>query len=161
MKKNLISFLKKIKSLSILATVALMIGAIQPANADITEAQIKQFAQKLSQAANQKNISQISRLVDDKVLISLSRNRRTTTLNKDSYLKLLQDNWAKTANYHYQISINNVLIAGDQAKADIQTIETMTENGRAERLITTSRATFAAPATGVMLLRAVSQLTIE
>lgn len=154
-------FYKNFKLLAMVTPLVLGLLMGNTARADITDAQIQQFAQALSQAANQKNIGQISQLVDDKVLISLSRNRRTTTLNKDSYLKLLQDNWAKTSNYHYQISISNVLIAGNQAKADIQTTETMTENGRPERLITTSRATFIAPASGVMLLRAVSQLTIE
>lgn len=140
---------------------ATMILNMASANAQISEADIQQFATALSQAANQKNVGRIANLVDDNVLISLSRNGKTTTLNKDSYLRLLQDNWSKTSNYHYQINITNVIIAGNQAKADVQTIETLTENGKPQRLITSSRATFSAPNSGAMLLRAVSQLTIE
>lgn len=140
---------------------AMMVASMSTAQAQISEADIQQFANALSQAANQKNVGRIAQLVDNNVLISLSRNGKTTTLNKDSYLRLLQDNWSKTSNYHYQINISNVIIAGNQAKADIQTIETLTENGKPERLITSSRATFSAPDSGAMLLRAVSQLTIE
>lgn len=140
---------------------AIMVASMSTAQAQISEADIQQFANALSQAANQKNVGRIAQLVDNNVLISLSRNGKTTTLNKDSYLRLLQDNWSKTSNYHYQINISNVIIAGNQAKADIQTIETLTENGKPERLITSSRATFSAPDSGAMLLRAVSQLTIE
>lgn len=140
---------------------ATMMLGMATANAQISEADIQQFAQSLSQAANQKNVGKIAQLVDDGVLISLSRNGKTTTLNKDSYLRLLQDNWSRTSNYHYNITITNVIIAGNQAKADVQTVETLTENGKPERLITSSRATFSAPDSGAMLLRAVSQLTIE
>lgn len=134
---------------------------ISPAHADITEANVQQFASQLSQAANQKNVNRVAQLVDDNVLISLSRNGKSTTLNKASYLRLLQNNWASATNYHYEISINNVVISGNQAKADVQTIETLIKNGRPERLVTTSRATFNASNSDAMLLRAVSQLTIE
>lgn len=131
------------------------------AHADITEANVQQFASQLSQAANQKNVNRIAQLVDDDVLISLSRNGKSTTLNKSSYLRLLQTNWSNSSNYHYDISINNVVIAGNQAKADIQTVETLIKNGKPERLVTTSRATFGVTNANAMLLRAVSQLTIE
>lgn len=132
-----------------------------PANAEITEANVQQFASQLSQAANQKNVGRIAQLVDDGVLISLSRNGKSTTLDKASYLRLLQSNWSKSSNYHYDISINNVVIAGNQAKADIQTVETLINNGKPERLVTQSRATFGVANSNTMLLRAVSQLTIE
>lgn len=157
--------LKKIITPKALAnlTGALCVSALlaTPAYADITEATVQQFANQLSQAANQKNVNRIAQLVDDSVLISLSRNGKSTTLNKANYLKLLQTNWSKASNYHYEISINNVVISGNQAKADIQTVETLTENGRPERLVTSSRATFSSPNSDVVLLRAVSQLTIE
>lgn len=146
-------------SLSMIFCVSILVAS--PAYADITEASVQRFANQLSQAANQKNVNRIAQMVDDDVLISLSRNGKSTTLNKASYLRLLQTNWSKTSNYHYDIVVNNVVISGNQAKADIQTVETLTENGKPERLVTSSRATFGSTNSDVILLRAVSQLTID
>lgn len=138
----------------------LFIG-IQSTFAQITETQVQQFAQAISQAANQKSVDKLAQLVDDNALISLSRKGKTTTLNKNNYLELLQNNWSKTNNYHYAININNVVISGDQAKADVKTVEALMENGKPIRLITNSRVTFSASHSGAILVRAVSQLTIE
>lgn len=98
-------------SLSMIFCVSTLVAS--PAYADITEASVQRFANQLSQAANQKNVNRIAQMVDDDVLISLSRNGKSTTLNKASYLRLLQTNWSKTSNYHYDIVVNNVVISGN------------------------------------------------
>ncbi|ELA08395.1 hypothetical protein MOMA_07536 [Moraxella macacae 0408225] len=131
------------------------------AAANISENDIKQFAQKMHQSANSKNIAQVSRLIGDDALISISRRGVTSTLDKSSYLNLLQTNWAKATDYRYTIHINNVISTGDQAKADIVTTEVISENGKTLNMTTTSRATFSQTTKGVVLSRAISQLTIQ
>lgn len=127
----------------------------------LSEAKIKQFANQMTMSANAKNVQQIANLIDDKALISLSRKGQTGTLDKSAYLNLLQNNWSKSTNYRYHIEINNILITGSQAKADITTTETLTEQGKTITIITNSRATFHDSPTGVVLGRAISQLTIH
>lgn len=150
---------KLLKKVSLIAIgIATM---TQPVYANISEQDIQTFAKNITQAANQRNINQIANLVDDNVLISLSRNGKTTTLNKDSYLNLLQNNWSDASQYQYIMTINDVVISGNQAKANIQTVENIIKQGKLAKLTTTSRVTFAMPSSGVVLVRAVSQLTIE
>lgn len=129
--------------------------------ANISEGDIEQFAQQMHQSANSKSIAQVSRLISDDALISISRRGATSTLDKSSYLNLLQTNWAKATDYHYTIRINNVISTGNQAKADIVTTEVITENGKMLNMTTTSRATFSQTPKGLVLSRAISQLTIQ
>ena len=97
----------------------------------------------------------------DEALISLSRRGKTTSLDKSAYLKLLQDSWSKSTNYSYDISISNIVISGEQAKADVKTVETWVRDGQQRTMSTTSRATLKSDNNNAVLLRAVSQVTIE
>ena len=147
-----------------LAPVA-MIAAVSfvatPAHAAINEAAVQNYATQMKQAANSKNVSKVSSLVADEALISLSRRGKTTSLDKAAYLKLLQDSWSKSTNYSYDISISNIVISGEQAKADVKTVETWVRDGQQRTMSTTSRATLKSDNNNAVLLRAVSQVTIE
>ena len=147
-----------------LAPVA-MIAAVSfvatPAQAAINEAAVQNYATQMKQAANSKNVSKVSSLVADEALISLSRRGKTTSLDKAAYLKLLQDSWSKSTNYSYDISITNIVISGEQAKADVKTVETWVRDGQQRTMSTTSRATLKSDNNNAVLLRAVSQVTIE
>ncbi|SJM72768.1 hypothetical protein A1232T_01962 [Psychrobacter piechaudii] len=147
-----------------LAPVA-MIAAVSfvatPAQAAINEAAVQNYATQMKQAANSKNVSKVSSLVADEALISLSRRGKTTSLDKAAYLKLLQDSWSKSTNYSYDISISNIVISGEQAKADVKTVETWVRDGQQRTMSTTSRATLKSDNNNAVLLRAVSQVTIE
>ena len=147
-----------------LAPVA-MIAAVSfvatPAQAAINEAAVQNYATQMKQAANSKNVSKVSSLVADEALISLSRRGKTTSLDKAAYLKLLQDSWSKSTNYSYDISISNIVISGEQAKADVKTVETWIRDGQQRTMSTTSRATLKSDNNNAVLLRAVSQVTIE
>ncbi|WP_315042569.1 hypothetical protein ACGTJS_08650 [Faucicola mancuniensis] len=140
---------------------AISLSAMNISHAEITNSDIQRFASQMNQAANSKSISTVNRLVSDDALISISRRGRTSTLDKANYLNLLQTNWARATQYHYNIQINNMISTGKQAKADIITVETITEDKRTLKLITTSRATFSETPNGVVLTRAISNLTIE
>ncbi len=131
------------------------------AQAAVTDADLKQFAKSMNSAANSKNIGQVARLISDDALISVSRKGKTSTLDKTSYLSLLQNNWSKASQYRYDIAVTNVVMMGNQAKADVVTTEVLTENGVSMRLVTTSRTTFTETANGLVLSRAICQLTIE
>ena len=147
-----------------LAPVA-MIAAVSfvatPAQAAINEAAVQNYATQMKQAANSKNVSKVSSLVADEALISLSRRGKTTSLDKAAYLKLLQDSWSKSTNYSYDISISNIVISGEQAKADVKTVETWVRDGQQRTMSTTSRATLKSDNNNAVLLGAVSQVTIE
>ena len=147
-----------------LAPIAMMatVGfAATTAQAAINEAAVQNYATQMKQAANSKNVSKVSSLVADEALISLSRRGKTTSLDKSAYLKLLQDSWSKSTNYSYDISISNIVISGEQAKADVKTVETWVRDGQQRTMSTTSRATLKSDNNNAVLLRAVSQVTIE
>lgn len=148
---------------SLLLPAMLIAGMSLPlsAYATITESELQRFIAQMTLAANAKNINQISRLVADDALISVSRKGKTSTLNKTTYLNLLQNNWSKAINYRYSMSISNVVTVGDQVKADVVTTEFITEQNQVVQLVTTSRATLAETGQGVLLSRAISQLAIE
>lgn len=139
----------------------LLIGASVNAQAVINEAQLQQFSAAMTAAANAKNINQISRLVADDALISVSRKGKTSTLNKSTYLNLLQNNWSKATQYRYSMDISNVVHVGEQAKADVVTTEIIVEPTQSIRLVTTSRATLSEIDNRIVLSRAISQLAIE
>lgn len=144
---------------SVLVATTLVASPAQAAT--MSEADLQNYAVTMTAAANAKSVSRVNRLIDDNALISVTRKGRVSTLNKTSYLNLLQLNWAKTHIYSYQMRLDNAVITGNQAKADIQTIEVLEERGQITRLITDSRATFVKTDNGVVLTRAFSQLTIE
>jgi hypothetical protein len=129
--------------------------------APITESAVTGYASAMKNAANSQNIGQVATLVSDDALISLSRKGKTTSLDKDAYLKLLQRSWSQTQNYRYDISISNIVTSGDQAKADVKTVETWTKDGQNVSFVTSSRVTLASGAGNAVLLRAVSQVTIN
>ncbi|WP_438012471.1 hypothetical protein [Psychrobacter raelei] len=154
------------KSMSAVLAPAAMVTAVSMVAtaaqaAPLTEAAVQSYAAQMKQAANSENLSLVSSLVADEALISLSRRGKTTSLDKAAYLKLLQDSWSKSSSYTYDINISNVVISGDQAKADVKTIETWVREGQKRVLTTTSRATLKSGANNAVLLRAVSQVTIE
>jgi len=129
--------------------------------APITESAVTGYASAMKNAANSQNIAQVATLVSDDALISLSRKGKTTSLDKDAYLKLLQRSWEQTQNYRYDISISNIVTSGDQAKADVKTVETWTRDGQNVSFVTSSRVTLASGSGNAVLLRAVSQVTIN
>ncbi|MDO5769563.1 MAG: hypothetical protein Q4P13_08665 [Psychrobacter sp.] len=144
-------------SVGALAATAMMSAQAAP----ITESAVQSYAAAMKSAANSKNVNQVASLVSDDALISLSRKGKTTSLDKDAYLKLLQSSWGQTQGYRYDITVNNVVIAGDQAKADVKTIETWTKDGQQVSFVTSSRVTLTSNAGNAVLLRAVSQVTIN
>lgn len=148
-------------ALAPIAMVATVSFAATSAQAVINEAAVQNYAAQMKQAANSKNVSKVSSLVADEALISLSRRGKTTSLDKSAYLKLLQDSWSKSSNYSYDISISNIVISGEQAKADVKTVETWVRDGQQRTMSTTSRATLKSDNNNAVLLRAVSQVTIE
>ena len=148
-------------SLAPVAMVAAVSVGATSAQAALSESAVQGYAPQMKQAANSKNINKVSSLVDDQALISLSRRGKTTSLDKAAYLKLLQDSWSNTSNYSYDINISNIVISGDQAKADVNTVETWNKNGQQRTLTTQSRATLKSGQGNAVLLRAVSQVTIE
>lgn len=148
---------KKVMMAACMAGLAYMPSA----QAAITDAELQQFVASMTAAANAKNINQVSRLVADDALISVSRKGKTSTLNKSSYLNLLQNNWSKAVQYRYSMDLTNVVNVGGQVKADVVTTETITEPNQKLTLVTTSRATFSEVNNNVVLSRAISQLAIE
>lgn len=141
------------------APLALLIAPT--AQAAINESSVQSYATAMKQAANSKDIAKVDRLVADDAIISLSRRGKTSNLNKSAYLQLLQDSWSQTSNYRYDISITNVVISGNQAKADVKTVESWVKDGQPTTITTSARATLVDGGNNAMLLRAVAQVTIE
>ena len=153
---------RSLHRMGVLSAGALAATAMMSAQAaPITESAVTGYANAMKSAANSQNIGQVATLVSDDALISLSRKGKTTSLDKDAYLKLLQSSWGQTQGYRYDITVNNVVIAGDQAKADVKTIETWTKDGQQVSFVTSSRVTLTSNAGNAVLLRAVSQVTIN
>lgn len=128
----------------------------------INETQTQNFARLMSVSANQQNIGQIAGLIDDNAVISLTRQNKTTTLDKNAYLQLLQKGWAESKGYHYHIQVNDVVISGDQAKAQVIITETWTnKDGKKVTLKSNSRATLVQSGNNAILLRMVSQVSVN
>lgn len=127
----------------------------------MSESLVQNYASAMKSAANSQNISQVARLVSDDALISMSRKGKSTSLDKDAYLKLLQTSWNQTSNYHYDINIDNIVITGSQAKANVNTVESWVKDGKKVSFLTTSRVTLTLSTGNAVLLRAVSQVTID
>lgn len=150
------------KSAGVAAVIAVASTAsISAQAANMTEALVNNYAAAMKSSANSQSINQVSRLVSDDALISLSRKGKSTSLDKDAYLKLLQSSWSNTSNYRYDISVDNIVITGDQAKANVTTSESWVKDGQKVSFVTTSRVTLALSTGNAVLLRAVSQVAIN
>ena len=159
-KKGLLALL--IKSISISGLVAVAsTTAISAQAADMTEGLVKNYAAAMKSAANSKNVNQVAQLVSDDALISMSRKGKSTSLDKDAYLKLLQRSWSQASDYNYGIEVDNIVIAGNQAKANVNTTERWVKDGKEVKFVTTSRVTLTLSTGNAVLLRAVSQVTIN
>lgn len=159
-KKGLLALFIKAASAAALVTIA-STASISAQAADMTQSAVQSYAAAMKSAANGQNINQVASLVSDDALISLSRKGKSTSLDKDAYLKLLQNSWNNTSNYRYDITIDNVVITGAQAKANVTTIESWVKDGRNVSFVTTSRVTLTSTTGNAILLRAVSQVTID
>ena len=160
LKKGLLALLIKSVSISVLAAVA-STAAVSAQAADMTEGLVKNYAAAMKSAANNKDINQVAKLVSDDALISMSRKGKSTSLDKNAYLKLLQNSWNQTSNYRYDISVDNIVTTGTQAKANVSTTESWVKEGKTVSFITTSRVTLTVSTGNAVLLRAVSQVTID
>ncbi len=151
-----------IKSASVIGVAAVVSTiAVNAQAATMTDGLVQSYATAMKSAANSKSISQVASLVSDDALISLSRKGKSTSLDKDAYLKLLQNSWNQTSNYRYDISVDNIVITGAQAKANVKTIESWVKDGKNVSFVTTSRVTLTVATGNAVLLRAVSQVTID
>lgn len=127
----------------------------------ISESSVQAYATAMNQAANSQNIGKISQLISDDAIISLTRNGKTANLNKNGYLQLLQKSWAKSTDYHYKIRLSDIIVAGNQARAQGITTETWMENDKPVKLVTTSKVTLSESGKNAVLLRSVSQVAIN
>ncbi len=159
-KKSLLALLIKSAAITSVA-VAVSTISLSVQAATMTESLVQNYASAMKSSANSKNINQVARLVSDDALISLSRKGKTTSLDKDAYLKLLQSSWNNTSNYRYDISVDNIVITGDQAKANVTTTEQWVKDGENVSFKTNSRVTLTLSTGNALLLRAVSQVTID
>ena len=157
---GLLALLVKGASITAIVAVASTIS-ISAQAATMTEALVQNYAAAMKSSANNQSINQVARLVSDDALISLSRKGKSTSLDKDAYLRLLQNSWNDTSNYRYDISVDNVVITGDQAKANVTTNESWIKNGQPVSFVTTSRVTLTVSTGNAVLLRAVSQVAIN
>lgn len=139
-----------------------LVASVIPAHAQMSQALVMNYANTMQSAANSRNISQIARLISDDAVISLTRQGKgSTTLDKAGYLDLLQKGWTQADNYQYTISVDNIVITGDTARASVITKETWTKDGQTRTLLTTSKATLGVGGNNALLLRAVSQVTLN
>lgn len=143
---------------------ALALGTLvsTSAHAQMSEQLVRSYAQTMQNAANSQNIGQIARLLADDVVISLTRpGKGSATLDKSSYLDLLQKNWSESRNYRYNARINDIVVTGDTARAQMVTTESFVRDGQNVTMTTTSRATFGVGNGNAVLLRSVSQVTVD
>ena len=91
----------------------------------------------------------------------MSRKGKSTSLDKDAYLKLIQRSWNQSTDYKYDINIDNIVITGTQAKANVMTTESWVRDGKSASFVTKSRVTLTLSTGNAILLRAVSQVTID
>ncbi|MGP9557800.1 hypothetical protein [Psychrobacter sp. AOP7-A1-24] len=157
---GLLALLVKSASITAIVAVASTIS-INAQAATMTEDLVQNYAAAMKASANSQSINQVSRLVSDDALISLSRKGKSTSLDKDAYLRLLQNSWNDTSNYRYDISVENVVITGSQAKANVTTNESWVKDGQQVSFVTTSRVTLTLSTGNAVLLRAVSQVAIN
>ena len=158
--KGLLALLMKSASVTaIVAAASTMTISAQAAT--MTEALVQNYATAMKSAANSQSLNQVARLVSDDALISMSRKGKSTSLDKDAYLKLLQNSWSNTSNYRYDINVDNIVITGEQAKANVTTNESWVKDGQKVSFVTTSRVTLTLSTGNAVLLRAVSLVAIN
>ena len=158
--KGLLALLMKSASVTaIVAAASTMTISAQAAT--MNEALVQNYATAMKSAANSQSLNQVARLVSDDALISMSRKGKSTSLDKDAYLKLLQNSWSNTSNYRYDINVDNIVITGEQAKANVTTNESWVKDGQKVSFVTTSRVTLTLSTGNAVLLRAVSQVAIN
>ena len=158
--KGLLALLMKSASVTaIMAAASTMTISAQAAT--MTESLVQNYVAAMKSAANSQNTNQVARLVSDDALISMSRKGKSTSLDKDAYLKLLQNSWSNTSNYRYDINVDNIVITGEQAKANVTTNESWVKDGQKVSFVTTSRVTLTLSTGNAVLLRAVSQVAIN
>ena len=151
--KGLLALLMKSASVTaIVAAASTMTISAQAAT--MTEALVQNYATAMKSAANSQSLNQVA-------LISMSRKGKSTSLDKDAYLKLLQNSWSNTSNYRYDINVDNIVITGEQAKANVTTNESWVKDGQKVSFVTTSRVTLTLSTGNAVLLRAVSQVAIN
>lgn len=158
--KGLLALVLKGASVAAIVAVASTV-TISAQAATMTEALVQNYAAAMKSSANSQSINQVARLVSDDALISLSRKGKSTSLDKDAYLKLLQNSWNDTSNYQYDIDVDNIVITGDQARANVTTKESWMSDGQQVSFVTTSRVTLTISTGNAVLLRAVSQVVIN
>lgn len=143
--------------------VAILTSFALPAHAQVSEQMIMAYAQNMQASANSQNISQVAKLVADDAVISLTRQGKgSSTLNKNTYLDLLQKSWTQAKNYRYEIQVSEIVVAGDQARALVVTKESWTDkDGKPHTLTTNSRATLGSNGKSAVLLRSVSQVSLN
>lgn len=127
----------------------------------MTDQMVDTFAARMYSAANNKDIAAIADLIVDDALISLTRKGQTTSLTKADYLKLLQNSWAKTTDYKFQIVLSNVVTTDNHAKVNVKTSETWRQNGKPVQVVTQSRVTLVSPDNKAVLSRAINQVDIH
>lgn len=142
------------------ATAGIGLMSVTAQAAAPNQADVNRYASAMKQAANSKNISGVSRLIDNDAIIIINRNGQAN-LNKDAYLKLLQKSWQSSSNYHYDIDVQDVVIVGDEAKAIIKTVERFEKDGQPVLHTTISRTTLSLVNNSPTLLKAVSQVSIQ
>ncbi|KAA0914356.1 nuclear transport factor 2 family protein [Psychrobacter sp. ANT_WB68] len=158
--KGLLALLMKSASVTAIVAAASTMS-ISAQAATMSEALVQNYATAMKSAANSQNVNQVARLVSDDALISMSRKGKSTSLDKDAYLKLLQNSWSNTSNYRYDINVDNIVITGEQAKANVTTNESWIKDGQKVSFVTTSRVTLTLSTGNAVLLRAVSQVAIN
>ena len=159
-KSRVLALLIKGVSVGALALAASGVS-ISAQAADMTERAVQDYAAAMKVAANNKDITQVAALVSNDALISLSRRGKSTSLDKEAYLQLLQNSWNQTSNYRYEINIDNIVTTGTQAKANVNTTESWVKEGKYVSFVTNSRVTLTLSIGNAVLLRAVSQVTID
>ncbi len=159
-KSRVLALLIKGVSVGALALAASAVS-ISAQAADMTERAVQDYAAAMKVAANNKDITQVAALVSNDALISLSRRGKSTSLDKEAYLQLLQNSWNQTSNYRYEINIDNIVTTGTQAKANVNTTESWVKEGKNVSFVTNSRVTLTLSIGNAVLLRAVSQVTID
>lgn len=158
--KRLLALLIKHANAAAIVAVASTVSVSAQA-ATMTEVLVQNYASAMKLSANNQDVNQVARLVSDDALISLSRKAKSTSLDKDAYLRLLQSSWSDTSNYRYDITVNNIVITGSQARANVTTNESWIKDGQPVSFITNSRVTLTLSTGNAVLLRAVSQVTIN
>ncbi|MBS9779990.1 MAG: hypothetical protein KGV51_05115 [Moraxellaceae bacterium] len=141
----------------ILATLALGLLVYSQANAQIQATDINHYASVMKQSANNRDLNKIADMIADDVIIKITRNGKSATLNKIEYLKRLQQNWQSANNYSYNIQVSDIISSGDHIKANITTQEVIGNN----TYVTQSRATLTENNNKAVLLKAVSQVSVK